>query len=669
MWSTGLFGGTNNLGFDRRSTNNNNQQHTQPQQRSTHQRGLPFQQQFQSPLSPQAPPHLQPLQLQLHQLQQLQRSSGVTGGDGATTSTPMAAAAAAAASIPKARSTSLLLSGPAAVSASRPPNAPAISSSFDPSKDVTADVFGQSGSVDSDVPGNINIAAAFAMMQTELLRIPENEKSALLMVQRLKPEMLDHEHMLKFLLVDNFNGVDAARRLVRYWNERQKLFGEKFCLPLTLKSALKDDSLALSRGYVQLLPETDASGRAILYLDWSAHEPKMGYSEESMHRVFWYMAHVAIEDPSMLKKGLVLLIYPQEARLDQFDQSLWTAISNSCKKSLPVRWRSTHIVHPNRFFSIIHPVFMSSLPKDVQDRVVVHSGTKMKVLANLLRYGLSWDRIPSDIGGCVDLDFENWLSDRMGKEDHMLDQKPSANVLGDMFQQQGQPSVSSLPIMDQGNGLTLPGFMENELNLNRLGNNAKGLLSRLIPRGVGSHPVSSQEISDAISGLAQFGSSAPQLSSAGFSRQYGNNTSASLLNLDQSKVPAQPKESSAPPVLSSGSVDDADSSVCGAVSSGGSSGDNEKKSKKPPAKGPKSMAKSGRKSDPRMDRAVQAKLNDPNLSLIDALRKGGFVFPAISDSGKPQYAIVDADNVKITQRKNQLLRRLRTTKKKSAEDT
>ena len=94
------------------------------------------------------------------------------------------------------------------------------------------------------------------------------------------------------------------------------------------------------------------------------------------------MIHVAVEDLNILQRGVVMLIYPQEARLDQFDHSLWNSISNSCKNSLPIRWKSTHIVHPNRFFSIIHPVFMSSLPKDVQERVVVHSGTKMKVSAS-----------------------------------------------------------------------------------------------------------------------------------------------------------------------------------------------------------------------------------------------------------------------------------------------
>lgn len=434
---------------------------------------------------------------------------------------------------------------------------------------IAADVFGHTAYLDG-LASKININSALAEMQTELAAIPATEKVAMVQAQRLKPQLLDDEHVLQFLWAENFSAPDAARRLARYWNHRYKLFGaDKFCLPMTLKGALKDDSLALSRGYVQLLPETDTAGRAVVYIDWSSHEPSVGYSEESMHRVFWYMVHVAIEDLNVLQRGVVMLIYPQEARLDQFDHSLWNSIAESSKHSLPIQWRSTHIVHPNRFFSIIHPVFMSSLPKDVQDRVVVHSGTKMKVLANLLRYCLPWDRIPSEIGGCIDLDFEKWLSDRMGKEDQSSQQKPSANksssVLGGVLDTSSSGSVGLLSLPDQATS----------------GN------------GAGN----------------------------------GSNVNQLLLNLNNGTGQA-----------------DAKMSV---------------------HKGPKLIVKSGRKSDPRMDRAVQSKLDDPSLSLLDALRQGGFIFPALDDSATPQYTVVDSDNVKITQRKNQLLRRIRTAKKKA----
>jgi hypothetical protein len=303
------------------------------------------------------------------------------------------------------------------------------------------------------------------------------------------------------------------------------------------------------------------------------------------------MVHVAIEDPSVLKRGVVMLIYPQEARLDQFDHSLWNLIATSCKSILPIQWRSTHIVHPNRFFSIIHPVFMCTLPKEVQDRVIVHSGTKMKVLANLLRYCLPWDRIPSDIGGCVDFDFENWLSERMVKEDKSAMAVPK--------------SGGGLPPLLQGSGAARAALFANVAN--SLGDQVLGIVSKLM--------MSSQE------------GNVPDQATSAFAQ--GNPFNRSPDNSSDAKPSAK-----------------GDDSNSGAV------------------KGPKMMVKSGRKSDPRMDRAVQAKLDDPSLSLVDALRSGGFVFPLLNDAATPQYSVVDSDNVKITQRKNQLLRRLRTVKKK-----
>ena len=87
---------------------------------------------------------------------------------------------------------------------------------------------------------------------------------------------------------------------------------------------------------------------------------------------------------------------------------------------------------------------MLLLLKDMKDWVVVHSGKRMKILANLLHYCLPWDCIPLDIGGYIDLDFEQWLSKCMVKEDQETLQKPavsSSSFLG-TFLQQEQPSFN-----------------------------------------------------------------------------------------------------------------------------------------------------------------------------------------------------------------------------------
>ena len=67
-----------------------------------------------------------------------------------------------------------------------------------------------------------------------------------------------------------------------------------------------------------------------------------------------------------------------------------------------------------------------------------------------------------------------------------------------------------------------------------------------------------------------------------------------------------------------------------------------------------------------MDRAVEARWQDHTLTTEEALRIGGYEFPDLVGSGKLQKDTVDSDNVSVTQRKNNLLRRLR--QKKNAED-
>lgn len=73
-------------------------------------------------------------------------------------------------------------------------------------------------------------------------------------------------------------------------------------------------------------------------------------------------------------------------------------------------------------------------------------------------------------------------------------------------------------------------------------------------------------------------------------------------------------------------------------------------------------SKLGRKGDPRMHNAVKARLEDPNLSPLDALTYGGFRFYTGSDG-----VTYDSENVTLTQRKNQLSRRIRVAKKQGLE--
>ncbi len=79
----------------------------------------------------------------------------------------------------------------------------------------------------------------------------------------------------------------------------------------------------------------------------------------------------------------------------------------------------------------------------------------------------------------------------------------------------------------------------------------------------------------------------------------------------------------------------------------------------------KKNSSKGRHGDPRMHRAVAARLLNPELSLLESLLEGGFTFPEGTEgSGKSDRNIHDSDGVLLCQRKNQLSRRLRLAKKR-----
>jgi hypothetical protein len=64
-----------------------------------------------------------------------------------------------------------------------------------------------------------------------------------------------------------------------------------------------------------------------------------------------------------------------------------------------------------------------------------------------------------------------------------------------------------------------------------------------------------------------------------------------------------------------------------------------------------------------MCKALIAKLNDPDLSLHNAIMLGGFDSPVVDkDNKSSKYSLKDSDGVFLRQRKNQLSKRLREAK-------
>mmetsp|Transcript_5051 Transcript_5051/g.14498 ORF Transcript_5051/g.14498 Transcript_5051/m.14498 type:complete len:207 (+) Transcript_5051:107-727(+) len=201
--------------------------------------------------------------------------------------------------------------------------------------------------------------------------------------------------------------------MARYWKRRVFIFGEdKAFLPLTISEALKDDEIGLEMGFFRVIPNVkDPSGRAVMFGDPSRLKNPSN-NRMTIQRAIWYVMHAALEEESVQQKGVVMLLYPHNAKLAQVDRKLMKMNSESMKGCIPVRLSAFHVCNPPKFFSIVFPLLKLFLGDRLRKRIRVHSGDKEKVIDHLAHFGLTKDCIPSDLGGNIVLDNLGWLKER-----------------------------------------------------------------------------------------------------------------------------------------------------------------------------------------------------------------------------------------------------------------
>jgi hypothetical protein len=225
----------------------------------------------------------------------------------------------------------------------------------------------------------------------------------------------------------------AAQRLVKYWEQRRLIFGEKAFLPLTIEQgALSPEDLALLKmGNFSLLPN-DEHGRTVLYeargevVDQVACQ---SLSHLSMLRAQWYMIHLAMERESSQTHGVVIIsngrrMLPNHCSR-RHEKLLWTAI----KECLPIKVKAVHLCFPKSFMELFLPVLKPILGKELRLRYNVHWGSPGDVLVTLKDYGISEEGIPRDLGGRYMEQNEKFLEKR--REIETQQQLPILSVTGE----------------------------------------------------------------------------------------------------------------------------------------------------------------------------------------------------------------------------------------------
>ena len=130
--------------------------------------------------------------------------------------------------------------------------------------------------MDGDVPEIT--AEQLADVRDAMDRIPIEDRSGFIKASVRCPELIETEtDPAVFLRHENYDAELAAKRIAKYWNMRETVFGEEHAyLPMTHSGAMGDeDTLRVMRNcphYRDFLPN-DAHGRTVICSDFTTFKP------------------------------------------------------------------------------------------------------------------------------------------------------------------------------------------------------------------------------------------------------------------------------------------------------------------------------------------------------------------------------------------------------------
>jgi hypothetical protein len=222
------------------------------------------------------------------------------------------------------------------------------------------------------------VRAKLEEMEMELSKITRGKEAYMQAEAQNKDYVICHKFRLKFLRAEMFNATLAAGRVVRFFEEKIKMFGpDKLTKEIKLWDLDKEDQKFLERGIGQILPQRDRAGRRIM--TWMAmirgkSDPNREREETRRVRSSWwtglvfaimpcarfslirftrpfyifhkkmrtlyYLLMAANEDEETQKKGMVaVLVNIGKNRVVNFVPS---GKLPALTRSLPNRWAALH---------------------------------------------------------------------------------------------------------------------------------------------------------------------------------------------------------------------------------------------------------------------------------------------------------------------------------------
>jgi hypothetical protein len=266
-----------------------------------------------------------------------------------------------------------------------------------------------------------------------LARIPsQDRKSYIEAIERVPSLVATESNPIVFLRCEKFNASDAAQRLIKYWDARCEIFGDRAFLPMvqTGNGALsRDDMVVLKTGSVAILPNHE-SGRVVLYLDRSKLLDFSTRSLEARLRCMFYVLSVVSEIVKAQVDGFIMLgvvatpRYSDPMELEAARKS--TALLKDC---MPVRMGTNHLLvcpSKSREGDILQTLIANTVSV-VQENFVFHfDGDSSIILSDMHRHGFMEADLPLTFGGTWKFtEFSEWQRERRRYERERF---PSQNM-------------------------------------------------------------------------------------------------------------------------------------------------------------------------------------------------------------------------------------------------
>mmetsp|Transcript_18978 Transcript_18978/g.26151 ORF Transcript_18978/g.26151 Transcript_18978/m.26151 type:complete len:132 (-) Transcript_18978:212-607(-) len=126
--------------------------------------------------------------------------------------------------------------------------------------------------------------------------------------------------------------------------------------------------------------------------------------------VWLYVCHAAAD---LARNGVVFIIYGATMKPGHVDLDLAASVIKVFQ-CMPFSIKALHACCFNKLIQkVLFPVTKYLSSPRYRSRIVEHSGVGDELLEQFRQYGLPPERLPTEIGGTVELNHQQWVTERL----------------------------------------------------------------------------------------------------------------------------------------------------------------------------------------------------------------------------------------------------------------